>query len=122
MRISDWSSDVCSSDLVDSTFPYYSKVDEKDHLPEIVMQQIEHFFTHYKDLEAQKWVRIGTCRNAAEARQIIIEAIDRAKQAKAAAVRSVLRRCTPESLRCPFYLFIIATALVYISPDTSMPP
>src|SRR3546814_18515971 len=25
---------------VDSTFPYYSKVDEKDHLPEIVMQQI----------------------------------------------------------------------------------
>src|SRR3546814_4475448 len=55
---------------VDSTFPYYSKVDEKDHLPEIVMQQIEHFFTHYKDLEAKKWVRIGTWGNAAEARQI----------------------------------------------------
>src|SRR3546814_1925854 len=80
MRISDWSSDVCSSDLVDSTFPYYSKADEKDHLPEIVMQQIEHFFTHYKDLEAKTWVRIGTWGNAAEARQIIIEAIDRAKQ------------------------------------------
>ena len=29
---------------VDATFPYYTKVDEKDDLPEIVMQQIEHFF------------------------------------------------------------------------------
>ena len=25
----------------------------------IVLQQIEHFFTHYKDLEPEKWVRVG---------------------------------------------------------------
>ena len=33
----------------DSVFPYYSNVSEKDDLPGIVMEQIEHFFTHYKD-------------------------------------------------------------------------
>jgi inorganic pyrophosphatase len=67
----------------DSTFPYYSKVQEKDDLPEIVMQQIEHFFTHYKDLEAKKWVRIGMWGDTAEAQQIVLEAIEAAKRAKA---------------------------------------
>lgn len=64
---------------VDSTFPYYTNVAEKHDLPEIVMQQIEHFFTHYKDLEAEKWVRIGNWGGADEARQIVIEAIERAR-------------------------------------------
>ena len=36
---------------VDTTFPYYSDVGERQDLPSIVLQQIEHFFTHYKDLE-----------------------------------------------------------------------
>ncbi|WP_174273421.1 inorganic diphosphatase [Sphingomonas bacterium] len=67
----------------DSTFPYYSKVQEKDDLPEIVMQQIEHFFTHYKDLEKTKWVRIGEWGDTAEAHRIIIEAIEAAEQKKA---------------------------------------
>ena len=43
------------------------------------MQQIEHFFTHYKDLEPTKWVRVGRWGDAAEARQIVTEAIERAK-------------------------------------------
>ena len=62
---------------VDSTFPYYADVGEREDLPTIVLQQIEHFFTHYKDLEAEKWVRIGKWGDAAEARQIVIEAIER---------------------------------------------
>ncbi len=57
-------------------------MDEKEHLPRIVMQQIEHFFTHYKDLEAKKWVRIGTWGDAKEARRIVLEAIEAAKQKK----------------------------------------
>ena len=68
----------------DSVFPYYSNVSEKDDLPGIVMEQIEHFFTHYKDLEKTKWVRIGTWGDAHDARRITLEAIDRAKAAKAA--------------------------------------
>jgi inorganic pyrophosphatase len=67
---------------VDATFPYYEAVDEAEHLPAIVMQQIEHFFTHYKDLEAKKWVRIGNWGDAAEARQIVIDAIGAAKKVK----------------------------------------
>jgi inorganic pyrophosphatase len=68
---------------VDATFPYYSKMTERDDLPEIVMQQIEHFFTHYKDLEAKKWVRIGKWGDAEEARRIILEALAAAEAAKA---------------------------------------
>ncbi|HEX6072014.1 MAG TPA: inorganic diphosphatase [Sphingomicrobium sp.] len=64
---------------VDTTFPYYSKVDEREHLPEIVMNQVEHFFTHYKDLEPQKWVRVGRWGDAEEAKRVLVEAIERAK-------------------------------------------
>jgi len=64
---------------VDSTFPYYSKIEEMADLPEIVMQQIEHFFTHYKDLEKKKWVRIGNWGDTAEAKQIIVGG-DRVRQ------------------------------------------
>jgi inorganic pyrophosphatase len=62
---------------VDATFPYYSKVEERDDLPEIVMQQVEHFFTHYKDLEPKRWVRVGSWGDAEAARRVVMEAIDR---------------------------------------------
>ena len=65
---------------VDTTFPYYSGVGEREHLPEIVMLQIEHFFTHYKDLESEKWVRIGNWGDADDARRIVMEAIERASE------------------------------------------
>ena len=64
---------------VDSTFPYYSDVKERDDLPEIVLQQIEHFFTHYKDLEPGKWAKIKGWGGADEAKQIILDCIERAK-------------------------------------------
>jgi inorganic pyrophosphatase len=67
---------------VDQTFPYYTKVEEMGDLPEIVMKQIEHFFTHYKDLEQKKWVRVGHWENADYARKIVLESIERAKAAK----------------------------------------
>lgn len=71
---------------VDTTFPYYERVEEAGDLPQIVKQQIEHFFTHYKDLEPEKWVRVGTWGGREDALRIITEAIDRAKTAKADAV------------------------------------
>ena len=48
-------------------------------LPEITLSQIEHFFAHYKDLEPGKWVKILRWGDAAEARQMIVEGIARAK-------------------------------------------
>ncbi len=69
---------VCVPD--DATFPYYKDVLEAGDLPGIVLKQIEHFFTHYKDLEAEKWVRVGTWGGADDARRIVVEAIERAKE------------------------------------------
>ena len=66
---------------VDTTFPYYTKVEEKADLPGIVFEQIEHFFTHYKDLEKEKWVRVGNWGGAGEAKQVLVEAIERATKA-----------------------------------------
>ena len=48
-------------------------------LPEITMQQIEHFFEHYKDLEPGKWVKIGDWHGAEDAKQLIVESIERAR-------------------------------------------
>lgn len=49
-------------------------------LPDITIQQIEHFFTHYKDLETGKWVKVVGWGNAGEAEQIILEALERYKK------------------------------------------
>ena len=65
---------------LDSTFPYYSDVGERQDLPSIIFQQIEHFFTHYKDLEPDKWVRVGRWGHADEAKRIVMEAIERANE------------------------------------------
>ena len=72
---------VCVPDT--KTFPYYTNVREKDDLPDIVFAQIEHFFTHYKDLEPEKWVRVGSWGDAEAARQIVMKSIELAKQQKA---------------------------------------
>jgi inorganic pyrophosphatase len=55
--------------------PYYKDVANYTDLPPIVVQQIEHFFTHYKDLEAEKWVRVGKWGDAGAARRVIEESI-----------------------------------------------
>jgi inorganic pyrophosphatase len=43
------------------------------------MSQVEHFFTHYKDLEPEKWVRVGRWGDAEEAKRALVEAIERAR-------------------------------------------
>jgi len=57
----------------------YEGVDNFSDLPDITLQQIQHFFEHYKDLEPGKWVKVGGWRDAATARQMITDAIARAK-------------------------------------------
>ena len=62
----------------------YENVSNYKNLPEITIQQIEHFFAHYKDLEPGKWVKIIRWGDADEAARLILEGIERAKgQAKA---------------------------------------
>lgn len=59
----------------------YEGVDNYSDLPEITLQQIQHFFEHYKDLEPGKWVKLGGWKDVDVARQLIREAIERAKAA-----------------------------------------
>jgi inorganic pyrophosphatase len=56
----------------------YDHVLDHTDLPDITMQQVEHFFEHYKDLEPGKWVRIGDWYGAEKAKELIVESIDRA--------------------------------------------
>lgn len=55
----------------------YDKVKNYTDLPPITVKQIEHFFTHYKDLEVEKWVRVGKWGDAEDARRMVVEAIER---------------------------------------------
>lgn len=59
----------------------YEGVREYTDLPLITREQVEHFFTHYKDLEPGKWVKIREWGSAARAKQLLTEAIERAKKA-----------------------------------------
>lgn len=58
----------------------YEKVLNYSDLPSISLKQIEHFFSHYKDLEPGKWAKIHHWGDAAEAQRLIAEAIQRAKE------------------------------------------
>ena len=58
----------------------YDKVHNYSDLPDITLQQIQHFFEHYKDLEKGKWVKVLRWGDADEARKLILEGIERAKK------------------------------------------
>ncbi|MCY4265231.1 MAG: inorganic diphosphatase [Gammaproteobacteria bacterium] len=57
----------------------YEDIHDFDDLPRITLNQIQHFFEHYKDLEPGKWVKIGDWKDAATARRLITEAMERAE-------------------------------------------
>lgn len=64
---------------VDRATKRYAKVKNYSDLPDITLQQIQHFFEHYKDLEPDKWVKIHHWGDAAEAHRLILESVERAK-------------------------------------------
>ncbi len=63
----------------------YANVINYSDLPSITIQQIEHFFAQYKDLEPNNWVKIIRWGDAGEARKLVLEGIERAKKPKASA-------------------------------------
>jgi inorganic pyrophosphatase len=54
----------------------YRDVKEYTDLPELLMQQIQHFFENYKALEPGKWVKIDRWGSADEARAEIVKAVN----------------------------------------------
>jgi inorganic pyrophosphatase len=55
----------------------YDSVINHSDLPQITLDQIEHFFQHYKDLEPGKWVKLEGWGDAEEAKGLIREAMNR---------------------------------------------
>lgn len=61
-------------------FPHHENITTVNDLPQITRDQIEHFFTHYKDLEKGKWVKILGWGDVNEAKALIKEGISRAEK------------------------------------------
>lgn len=66
-----------------ATTQRYDRVRNYTDLPDISINQIQHFFEHYKDLEPGKWVKIDRWGDFQEARRNITEGIERAKEKSA---------------------------------------
>jgi len=59
--------------------PVHRKTLNYTDVPEIDLQRIAHFFSHYKDLEPDKWVKVEGWGDAEEAKQIIRDGIEAEK-------------------------------------------
>jgi inorganic pyrophosphatase len=62
---------------VDELHPYYASIASYREMPKILLDQIEHFFGHYKDLEEGKWVKVKRWGEAEEAFDLVRQGIDR---------------------------------------------
>jgi inorganic pyrophosphatase len=60
---------------VDALHPYYTDIASYRQLPTIMVEQIEHFFTRYKDLEKNKSVRVKRWGDAGEAAELISQGV-----------------------------------------------
>jgi inorganic pyrophosphatase len=66
---------------VDDLHPFYAGVTNYDDLPKVMLEQIAHFFRHYKDLEKGKWVKVLRWAEPGEAADLIRAGIERAGKA-----------------------------------------
>jgi inorganic pyrophosphatase len=51
----------------------YTDIHDIDDVPQLLKDQIVHFFEHYKDLEKGKWVKVEGWENADAAREAIMK-------------------------------------------------
>ena len=59
----------------------YRNVNSVEDLDEILLDQIVHFFEHYKDLERNKWVKTGGWQGLDAARRELIDSVSRYESA-----------------------------------------
>lgn len=60
----------------------YDHVEKPEDLPPLLLKQIAHFFTHYKDLEPGKWVKLEGWTNKKDAESEILDSKQRFEKAK----------------------------------------
>lgn len=66
----------------DKSCPFFRHWKSIKDVPEIRLQQIQHFFEHYKDLEAGKWVKVVGWADTDAAHAEIMAGIERYNSAK----------------------------------------
>jgi len=62
---------------IDSASPLYKHIKSPEQVDPFLLNSIQHFFEHYKDLERGKWVRIDGWGGPEDARQEILDSIER---------------------------------------------
>jgi len=62
---------------IDKLSSLYSHMKSVRDLPRSLLDSIAHFFDHYKDLEPGKWVKIEGWVDTEEAKQEILDSIER---------------------------------------------
>lgn len=62
---------------VDKLTPRYQHVHKPEDLGNELLASIEHFFTHYKDLEKGKWVKVDGWKGLEEAKKEILDSVTR---------------------------------------------
>ena len=67
---------------VDKLTPMYSSVESARDLPQIMLDQIAHFFAHYKDLEPGKFVKVNGWVGIEEAKTEIMDGVKNYKDAE----------------------------------------
>jgi inorganic pyrophosphatase len=67
---------------VDKLSPIYKNVQQPADLPELTLNQIQHFFEHYKDLEKGKWVKVEGWFGPDEAKAEIMSSAEAYKKAQ----------------------------------------
>lgn len=65
---------------VDKVFSGYAHIHDIAQVSGHWLERIGHFFEHYKDLEKGKWVKLDGWGGAQEAKQILLQAIERDAQ------------------------------------------
>ena len=64
---------------VDKLSTIYRGIKDIGDVDELTLNQIEHFFSHYKDLEPGKWVKIDGWEDAESAKAEIVSSVERYK-------------------------------------------
>ena len=67
---------------VDKLTPMYHNIQSPRDFPQILLDQISHFFAHYKDLEPGKYVKVNGWVDVEDAKREIIDGVKRYEDAK----------------------------------------
>ena len=67
---------------IDKLCKSYRSAMTKDDMPPMLLDQIAHFFEHYKDLEPNKWVKIEGWEGAEAAKQEITSSVTRFEESE----------------------------------------